>query len=72
MKVRKIASVSSNEEYVRMSIYDGDIPLGDAGGRLLELALAEHRRSEAVGRLTAMCFDKIETLHQSDVLHPRL
>jgi hypothetical protein len=48
LKSRKVNTVASDEELVRLNIYDGEIPLGDAGARLLELALAQHHRGGAM------------------------
>lgn len=57
MKARKVDTVTSNEENVRLMIYDGVIPLGEAGGELLRLALAEHHRgTDARAALWRMVF----------------
>ncbi len=44
MKSRKVTTVATTEEFVRLDIYEGRIPLGEAGDRLLELALKSHDR----------------------------
>lgn len=59
---RKIDTVSSDEEQVRLNIYDGVIPLGEAGAELLKLALAQMHRSDAVARLTEMNFRRMEEI----------
>jgi len=48
MKSRKVDHITSDSEHVRLQIYDGEIPLGEAGGKLLELALAGHHRSSSL------------------------
>lgn len=46
MKSQKVETAAGDEEFVRLDIFDGRIPLGEAGDRLLELALAHHARSQ--------------------------
>jgi hypothetical protein len=41
---KTVDTVTSNDENVRLRIYDGVIPLGDAGDELLQMALANNRR----------------------------
>lgn len=66
MKSKKVQTVASDEEMVRLDIYEGRIPLGEAGDRLLELALAQHHRGMEHGRkINEMVFrltDQLEIL----------
>jgi hypothetical protein len=41
---KTVNTVTSNDENVRLRIYDGVIPLGEAGDELLQVALANNRR----------------------------
>jgi hypothetical protein len=59
-KTKMVSSVASDDEHVRMKIYDGDIPLGEAGGELLKLALASHHRSEETRLLTRLLFEGLQ------------
>jgi hypothetical protein len=42
MKTRTVETVTSNEEYVRLRIFDGDLQIGEAGAELLRLERAQH------------------------------
>lgn len=54
MKSRKVDTITSDEQHVRLSIFDGEIPLGEAGGKLLDLTLKKfHRDNAVVSRLIA-------------------
>jgi len=64
MKQRKITTVTTDEEMVRLAIYDGEIPLGEAGGRLLELALLQHHRGDAVLRHLSDMTKRIEDMQR--------
>jgi hypothetical protein len=44
MKSKSVDTITSDEELVRLRIYEGDIPLDQAGQELLALAKAEARR----------------------------
>lgn len=50
MRSRSVDGIASNEEHVRLKIYEGDIPLADAGAELLKLTLANHHRLESLTR----------------------
>ena len=59
MKSRKVDTVTTTEEHIRLQIYDGAIPLGEAGNKLLELTLLEFHRGEAIRREIAAHLQKI-------------
>ncbi len=42
MKSRSVETVTSNEAFVRMRIYDGDLPIDEAGAELLRIERAQH------------------------------
>jgi hypothetical protein len=59
MKSKEVTTVTSNEEFVRLRIYDGELP-ADAGMReLLRLERAQH---EATRRRLAEANDRIARL----------
>lgn len=70
MRSRKVDTITSNQEQVRLDIFEGRIPLGEAGDRLLEMALAQFHHGEAIARLTALCFEELRT--STTVLHRAL
>ena len=41
MKTRLVDTVTSNEEYVRLRIYDGAVPLDEAGAELIAIYQAQ-------------------------------
>lgn len=41
MKSRLVDTVVNNDEYLRLRIYDGEIPLAEAGAELLRLKTAQ-------------------------------
>lgn len=41
-KAKEVGTVASNEEFVRMRIYDGDLKIDDAADELLRLERAQH------------------------------
>jgi hypothetical protein len=56
MKTRAVETVTSNEELVRMRIFDGDLPPNDAYKALWELERSQHealwaRHREHVARM---------------------
>lgn len=51
MKSKKVDTVASDEENVRLRIYDGVIPLDEAGHELVALARSEARRDVLALRL---------------------
>lgn len=61
-------TVASDEENVRLTIFDGVIPLGEAGDRLLELALAQNHRLDSLSKITAIAFDKLEAIHTQTLM----
>lgn len=69
MKSRKVTTVTSDEEMIRLDIYEGRIPLAEAGDRLLELALAQHHRADTMVRLNAIAFGELTAIYKS-VLTP--
>ncbi len=48
MKSSKVDHVTSDEQLVRLSIFEGRIPMDDAGESLLQLARAEAARNWAL------------------------
>lgn len=65
MKSRKVTTITSDEELVRLDIFEGRIPLGEAGGRLLELALAQHHRGQEIARSSAAALNELREVHQA-------
>lgn len=56
MKSRAVQTITSNEEYVRMRIFDGDLPVSEAAAELLRIERAHHdatrfQLSEAIAAL---------------------
>lgn len=47
MKTRTVETVSSNEEFVRMRIFDGDLPADAATAELLRLERLQHAKCRA-------------------------
>lgn len=70
MPSRKVTTVSGNDEFVRLDIYEGRIPLGEAGDRLLELALADHARGSNHLSLMLECICAAQ--HQAASIDARL
>ena len=56
---KKINTIASDEEQIRFSIYTGEIPLGEAGGELIKLALATVHRVDRLTRLTTMALENV-------------
>jgi hypothetical protein len=55
MKSTSVETVTNNEDYVRLRIYDGEIPMDQAGAELLRLnALQRVRDNDRVKRMMAM------------------
>lgn len=48
MKSRTVTTITSNDELVRQRIFDGVIPLGDAGAELLQMALNSGQRLDQI------------------------
>ena len=42
MKTRTVETVTTNEEHVRMRVFDGDLPADEATAELLRLERAQH------------------------------
>lgn len=42
MKARAVDYITSNEEHVRMQIFDGDLRIDEAGAELLRVERAQH------------------------------
>lgn len=42
MKTKSVETIASNDEHVRLAIYDGDLSIGEAGAELLRLAQEQH------------------------------
>ncbi len=40
-------TVTSNEEYVRLRIFDGELPISEAGAELLRIERAQHEATRA-------------------------
>jgi len=71
MSKKKVDTIASDEEYVRLDIYEGRIPLGDAADRLLELAILGHHRQDTVVRnLFALIGAMPEAVKQATEWHP--
>lgn len=68
MKSRKVNTVTSDEEMVRLDIFEGRIPLENAGDRLLELALAQHHRGGAYAGFSMQLLSRLEALHKVTLL----
>ncbi len=56
MKSRTIDTITSNEDHVRMRIFDGDLPISDAAFELIRIERAQHdaerlRHSDTIKRL---------------------
>lgn len=66
---RVVDTVASDDENVRLKIYDGDLPLGNAGNELLQLALASHHRHDWHMRVLAGMWERIEAAH-ADMMTP--
>ena len=47
MKNRIVATITNNEDYVRMRIFDGDLKVDDAAAELIRIAEAQARSAEA-------------------------
>lgn len=47
MRFREVNTVTSNDEYVRMRIYDGDLPASEGLVELLTLERAQHAATRA-------------------------
>jgi hypothetical protein len=63
MKTRKVDTITSSEEMIRLSIYDGDIPLDEAGAALIQSLRNENRtllqeRNEARREIDRLNGDK--------------
>lgn len=43
MKSKEVMTITSNEEYVRMRIYDGDLRIDDAAAELLRIERAQKK-----------------------------
>lgn len=56
MKARLLDTITSNEEHVRMRIFDGDLQISEAAAELLRIERAQHRREVEylVGRIVAL------------------
>lgn len=51
MKSKVIGTtVTNDDQHMRLRIYDGDIPINEAGGELLRLALDQHHRISEIVR----------------------
>ncbi len=56
MKSKSVDTVTTNEEHVRLRIFDGDLPLDDAGHELIRIAQAQldaerSRHNETIAEL---------------------
>jgi len=52
MKTKTVETITSNEEMVRLRIFDGDLNVSDAAAELLRLERAQHAETR---RLLAEC-----------------
>lgn len=61
MRSRSVDTITSNDQYVRLKIFDGLIPLGEAGAELLRLALLDHDQHDGGYRVLAMRLGHMES-----------
>lgn len=47
MKSRSVDYITSNEQHVRMQIFDGDLKIDDAAAELLRIERAQHDATRA-------------------------
>jgi len=45
MKTKDVKTVTSNEDYVRLRIFDGDLQVSNAGAELLRIERAQHNET---------------------------
>lgn len=45
MKSRSVETITNNEDYVRLRIFDGDLQISEAGAELLRLEKAQHAQT---------------------------
>ncbi len=56
MRSKTVETVTSNEDYVRLRIFEGDLPASEAVAELLRLERAQHKETR---RLLANALDRI-------------
>lgn len=59
MKSKKVPTITSNEEQVRLEIFEGHLPIDEAGAELLRVEKAQHsverqRRMETQNQLSQL------------------
>ena len=59
MKTKTVETIVSNEEHVRLRIYDGELPADEAVKELLRIEVAQHGETK---RRLMQAYDEIRAL----------